>query len=69
MSKLVQFVRDMPSDLKAVKTITWWWTCFQCHTPVKVDAGTFQLLERRKLLGVKCDRCLNPPSKPSVVAA
>src|ERR1700680_1387312 len=65
-SRLVEVVKSFSDGVKLTKVI-YLWPCITCFTPSEVDFKTFNLLETRMLLGIKCPSCLNPPPESGIV--
>ena len=62
--RLVEVVSVVPSTGVRLVKVHFVWPCFNCKRTLHVNRDTFQQLESRVLLGIKCHTCLDP--KPSL---
>lgn len=58
-NRLVEVIRNFSDGTRLTK-VEYVWPCWNCRVVLKVDFKTFNLLETKMLLGIKCPRCLNP---------
>ena len=59
--RLVEMVKVFPPTSERLTRVHFVWPCFNCHAMLSVNRDTFQQLESRVLLGLKCSTCLEPP--------
>lgn len=63
--RLIEVVKVFPPTGARLVRVHFVWPCFNCRKPLEVGRDTFQQLESRTLLGIKCGTCLEPP-KPGL---
>ena len=62
--RLVEVVSVVPATGVRLVKVHFVWPCFNCKRTLHVNRDTFQQLESKVLLGIKCHTCLDP--KPSL---